>query len=47
MESAMLLETYLRQLRLPTFLQNYRKFGEDAAHDNRGYDHPRRSRVDG
>jgi DNA replication protein DnaC len=38
MESAMLLDTYLKQLRLPTFLQNYRKFAEDAAQDNLGYD---------
>jgi len=34
----MLLDTYLKQLRLPTFLQNYRKFAEDAAQDNLGYD---------
>jgi len=32
------LDTYLKQLRLPTFLQNYRKFAEDAAQDNLGYD---------
>ena len=38
MESRMLLDTYLKQLRLPTFLQNYRKFAEDAAQDNLGYD---------
>ena len=38
MEATMLLDTYLKQLRLPTFLQNYRKFAEDAAHDNLGYD---------
>lgn len=38
MENTMLLETYLRQLRLPTFLQNYRKFAEDAAQKNLGYD---------
>ena len=38
MESTMLLDTYLKQLRLPTFLQNYRKFAEDAARDNLGYD---------
>ena len=31
MESTMLLETYLKQLRLPTFLHNYGKFAEDAA----------------
>ena len=38
MESTMLLDTYLKQLRLPTFLQNYRKFAEDAAQDNLGSD---------
>ena len=38
MESTMLLDTYLKQLRLPAFLQNYRKFAEDAAQDNLGYD---------
>ena len=38
MESTMLLDTYLKQLRLPTFLQNYHKFAEDAAQDNLGYD---------
>lgn len=38
METTMLLETYLRQLRLPTFLQNYRKFAEDAAQNNLDYD---------
>ena len=38
MEATMLLDTYLKQLRLPTFLQNYRKFAEDAAQDNLGYD---------
>jgi DNA replication protein DnaC len=38
MENTMLLETYLRQLRLPTFLQNYRKFAEDAAQNNLAYD---------
>jgi len=38
MESIMLLDTYLRQLRLPTFLHNYRKFAEDAAQRNLGYD---------
>ena len=34
----MLLETYLRKLRLPTFLRNYAKFAEDAAQKSLGYD---------
>jgi len=34
----MLLETYLKQLRLPTFLGNYRKFAEDAAQAGLSYD---------
>jgi DNA replication protein DnaC len=34
----MLLETYLRQLRLPTFLENYAKFAEDAAQRDLSYD---------
>lgn len=34
----MLLETYLKQLRLPTFVRNYRKVAEEAAHANLGYD---------
>lgn len=38
MESTMLLETYLKQLRLPAFLQNYAKFAEDAARSNLPYD---------
>ena len=33
-----LLETYLRQLRLPMFLSNYRKFAEDSAQANLSYD---------
>jgi DNA replication protein DnaC len=33
-----LLDTYLKQLRLPTFLQNYPKFAEDAAQANLTYD---------
>jgi len=37
-EANHLLETYLRQLHLPTFLRNYRKFAEDAAQANLGYD---------
>ncbi|MDH4137410.1 MAG: IS21-like element helper ATPase IstB [Anaerolineae bacterium] len=38
METNMLLETYLKALRLPTFLQNYGKFAEDAAQAKRSYD---------
>jgi len=38
MEMNMLLDTYLKELRLPTFLQNYRKFAEDAALANHSYD---------
>jgi len=38
MENTMLLETYLKRLRLPTFLQNYRKFAEDAALGNLPFD---------
>jgi DNA replication protein DnaC len=38
METTMLLETYLKQLRLPTFLQNYDKFAEDAAQNDLSYD---------
>jgi DNA replication protein DnaC len=38
-ESDALLESYLRQLRLPTFLQNYRTFATDAARNN--HDHVR------
>ena len=34
----MLLETYLKQLRLPTFLHNYDKFAEDAAQNDLTYD---------
>lgn len=30
-EANLLLESYLKQLRLPGFLRNYRKFAEDAA----------------
>jgi len=37
MESDFLLETYLRQLRLPTFLKNYRQFTADAARNNLDY----------
>ena len=38
MTANQLLETYLRQLRLPTFLANYRKFAEDGAQANLSYD---------
>jgi DNA replication protein DnaC len=38
MEPNLLLETYLKQLRLPTFLQNYTAFAEDAAQANLSYD---------
>jgi DNA replication protein DnaC len=38
METEMLLETYLKRLRLSTFLHNYAKFGEDAAQQRLGYD---------
>jgi len=34
-----LLETYLRQLRLPTFIENYQSFAADAAQND--LDHPR------
>ena len=38
MEANLLLESYLKELRLPAFLRNYRKFGEDAAQTGLGYD---------
>lgn len=38
METPMLLETYLKRLRLPTFLHNYAKVAEDAAQSGLGYD---------
>jgi DNA replication protein DnaC len=38
METNLLLETYLKELRLPTFLKHYRQVAEDAAHNNLGYD---------
>jgi DNA replication protein DnaC len=38
MEANMLLDTYLKALRLPTFLQNYRKFAEEAAQADHSYD---------
>lgn len=38
MEANLLLESYLKTLRLPGFLRNYRKFAEDAARANLPYD---------
>jgi len=38
MEATMLLDTYLKELRLPTFLANYHKFAEDASRNNLTYD---------
>jgi DNA replication protein DnaC len=38
METNMLLDVYLKELRLPTFLHNYRKFAEEAAQANHSYD---------
>ena len=38
METNLLLETYLKQLRLPAFLQNYRQVAADGAHANLTYD---------
>ena len=38
MEANLLLEDYLKTLRLPGFLRNYRKFAEDAARANLPYD---------
>lgn len=38
METNMLLDTYLKELRLPTFLRHYRKFAEEAAQANHSYD---------
>lgn len=38
METNLLLESQLRALRLPTFVQNYRRFAEDAARNNQSYD---------
>lgn len=36
--SAMLLDSYLKQLRLPIFLHNWRSFAEDAAGSNLSYE---------
>jgi DNA replication protein DnaC len=38
MDTNLLLETYLKDLRLPTFLKHYRQVAEDAAQNNLGYD---------
>ena len=38
MTENLLLETYLKSLRLPTFLANYRKFAEEAAQAGHSYD---------
>jgi DNA replication protein DnaC len=38
MEANLLLESYLKTLRLPGFLRNYRKFAEDAAQANLSYE---------
>jgi hypothetical protein len=37
MEPNGLLDSYLRQLRLPTFLKNYQHFAADAARNNLDY----------
>jgi DNA replication protein DnaC len=37
MEANSLLDTYFKQLRLPTCLQNYHKSAEEAAHSDHGY----------
>ncbi len=38
MDPSLLLETYLKQLRLPMFAQHYRKVAEDAAQANLSYE---------
>ena len=38
MQTNLLLESQLKALRLPTFVQNYRRFAEDAARNNQSYD---------
>lgn len=37
-ETTLLLESHLKALRLPTFVDNYRKFAEDAAQANQSYE---------
>lgn len=36
-DNLLLLESYLKDLRLPAFLKHYRPFAEDAAHANQSY----------
>ncbi len=38
MDANWLLESHLKSLHLPTFLQHYRQVGEDALHNNLSYD---------
>ena len=38
MSETMLLESYLKQLRLPMFLKNWRRFAEDAGASNHSYE---------
>lgn len=38
MDTAPLLETYLRQLRLPNFIEHYQRLADEAAHANLSYD---------
>ena len=38
MDTPVLLDSYLRELRLPTFLNNYRQVAEDAARTQLSYD---------
>lgn len=38
MDTHLLLETYLHQLRLPGFVQQYRRIADDAAHQQLSYD---------
>lgn len=38
METDLLLESHLKSLRLPTFVQNYRRFADEAARNNQSYD---------
>jgi DNA replication protein DnaC len=38
METNLLLESHLKSLRLPTFVQNYRRFADEAARNNQSYD---------
>ena len=38
MGSDLLLETYLKRLRLPTVAANYRRFAQEATHGNQPYE---------